>query len=110
VGAVFAGTWAALGPPAYPDEPSAFVRFVFRLIDPTSAIGFALLLLAWLERYVALAGFAAVYLAVTLVPVDFGWGEHWGDDWQLAPQLVIKGGLLLVGAVGFALAQRRQTR
>ncbi|GAA0931163.1 hypothetical protein GCM10009557_94470 [Virgisporangium ochraceum] len=110
LGAVFAGAWAALGAPGYPDEPSAFVLFVFRLIDPTSAIGLALLLLAWLERYVALAVFAVVYLVVVLVPVTFGWGEHWGDNWQMAPPLAIRGGLLLLGAAGFALAQRWRSR
>jgi hypothetical protein len=45
-------------------------------------------------------------LVVVLVPVNFGWGVHWGSRWQSAPMLVITGVVLLLGGAGFALAQR----
>ncbi|WP_141725289.1 hypothetical protein [Micromonospora pallida] len=103
--------WGVLDHPYYPDEPPTSVQFPFRLIDPTGVIGLALLVLAWLERRVALLLFALGYLAVVLVPINFGWGVGWGNQWAMAPPLAISGGLLLLGSAGFALAQRlRQPR
>ena len=99
------GSWFLSDPPTVPD-PSAFVEVLFRLLTPIGAIGLALLVLAWLERHVALLLFALGYLAVVLVPIDFGWGVGWGGPWQFAPMLVISGGVLLLGSAGFALAQR----
>jgi hypothetical protein len=90
----------------YPDEPSAVVLVLIRLLDPPGTIGLALLVLAWLERHVALLAFAVAYLVVVLVPVNFGWGDGWGSHWQQAPMLAITGGVLLLGSAGFALAQR----
>ncbi|MEV6814262.1 hypothetical protein [Micromonospora sp. NPDC051296] len=106
LGFAFAAVWVRLNPLAYPEEPSAFAHFLFRLLDPPGAIGLALLLLAWLERHVALLLFAIGYLTVVLVPINFGWGAHWGPSTWFVPQLVINGGALLLGSVGFALAQR----
>ena len=94
-----------------PTNRCRFVQVLLRLLDPTGVIGLALLVLAWLERHVALLLFALVYLAVVLVPINFGWGVHWGGRWEFAPSLVISGGVLLLGSAGFALAQRlRQPR
>ena len=89
-------------------HPSAFVQVMFRLLAPAGGIGLALLVLAWLERHLALLLFALLYLAVVLVPVDFGW--HMMSQWQFVPMLVIGGGVLLLGSAGFALAQNRRTR
>ncbi|WP_238007666.1 hypothetical protein KZZ52_56700 [Dactylosporangium sp. AC04546] len=88
--------------------PSAVDQFLFRLVAPAGAIGLALLVLAWLERHAALLVFALGYLAVVLVPVNFGWEER--SQWQFVPMLVISGGVLLLGSGGFALAQRRRSR
>jgi hypothetical protein len=75
-----------------------------RLVAPAGTIGVALLVLAWLERHVALLVFTLGYLAVVLVPISFGWNPH--NSWQfLAPQ-VINGAVLLLGAAGFAIARR----
>lgn len=69
------------------------------------AIGLALLVLAWAERNRPLVALVLVYLVVVLVPVSFGWGT---DHRQLffLPQLVIDGSVLLLGGIGFLLAQR----
>ena len=79
-----------------------------RLVAPAGTIGVALLVLAWLERHVALLLFTLGYLAVVLVPINFGWGTTGEPDGSSLPQLVISGGVLLLGALGFALARRRQ--
>ncbi|MGI5241005.1 hypothetical protein [Dactylosporangium sp. CA-139066] len=106
---------AALGffflyrPPAYPDTPSWGAIILAHVIDPAAGIGLALLVLGWLERHVALLVFAVGYLVVALVPVTFGWGEHWGSNWGFAPPLVFSGGMLLLGSLGFGL-QRRWSR
>ena len=93
--------------PAYDAAPpSAFVLVLLRLGDFTGMLGLALLVLAWLERNVALLLFTVGYLVVVLVPVTFGWGEHWGDQTVMIPPLVISAGVLLLGSAGFALAQR----
>ena len=97
--------------PADPEHPHRALLTLFRLTDFTGSIGLALLVLAWLERHPALLLFALGYLTVVVVPVDFGWGVHWGENWGFAPMLVIGGGVLLLGSAGFALAQRlRRTR
>ncbi|PWU48832.1 hypothetical protein DLE60_15815 [Micromonospora globispora] len=105
LGFAFAAVWVRLHP-AYPEDPSAFVQFLSRLLAPPGAIGVALLVLAWLERHVALLLFALGYLTVVLVPINFGWGAHWGPHTWFVPHLVINGGVLLLGSAGFALAQR----
>jgi hypothetical protein len=92
--------------PDHPSDTAGSTAVLFRLIEPPGAIGLALLVLAWLERHLALLLFTAGYLAVVLVPIDFGWGSGWGVDWRFAPQAVIDGGVLLLGALGFAAAQR----
>ncbi|MEV4539982.1 hypothetical protein [Micromonospora echinaurantiaca] len=106
LGFAFAAVWVRLNPLAHPEEPSAVAQFLFRLLDPPGAIALALLLLAWLERHVALLLFTIGYLTVVLVPINFGWGAHWGPHTWFIPQLVINGGVLLLGSAGFALAQR----
>ena len=89
------------------NPPSPLTMFVLHVLDPTGVIGLALLVLAWLERHVALLLFALGYLTVALVPIDFGFHAGWGEPWIFGPQLAITGGLLLAGSAGFALAQRR---
>ena len=78
-----------------------------RLVAPWGTIGVALLVLARLERNVALLVFTLGYLAVVLVPINFGWSAHWGIQTAFLPQQVINGAVLLLGAIGFAVARRR---
>jgi hypothetical protein len=90
-----------------PTEPLPGWVMVFdRLIAPAGTIGVALLVLAWLERHVALLVFALAYLTVVLVPITFGWGAHWGGETDYLPQLAINSTVLLLGAIGFHLARR----
>ena len=69
------------------------------------AIGLALIVLAWAERNRALLLLIAGYLAVVLQPVSFGAANGHGR-WAFVPQLVIDGSVLLLGGIGFLLAQR----
>jgi hypothetical protein len=66
-------------------------------------IGLALLVLAWAERNRALLLLTLVYLAVVLLPITFRTSI---PSWNLVPQLVTGGTVLLLGGIGFALAQR----
>jgi hypothetical protein len=75
-----------------------------RVISPASAIGLGLLVLAWAERNIALLTLTLGYLVIVLAPVTFGWVV--APPWTYIPHLVIPGSLLLLGAIGFALAQR----
>jgi hypothetical protein len=77
-----------------------------RLATPASAIGLALLVLARAERNRALLLLTLAYLAVVLVPVSFGWVMSPFSHWYFVPRQVIDGGVLLLGGIGFALAQR----
>jgi hypothetical protein len=91
-----------------PPTPS-WVLVIDRLIGPWAMIGVALLALARIESNVALFAFTVGYLAVVLVPINFGWVGH-EDNTRMywAPGQVISGTMLLLGAFGFTLAQRRQ--
>jgi hypothetical protein len=77
-----------------------------RLAAPACAIGLALLVLAWAERNRALLLLTFAYLAVVLVPISFGWVMDPLSHWYFVPQMVIHGSVLLLGSIGFALAQR----
>ena len=69
------------------------------------AIGLALVVLAWAERNGALLALALGYLAVVLVTATVG--SVSGHGWLGFPvQLVIPGSVLLLGGIGFLLAQR----
>ncbi|MFI7430811.1 hypothetical protein ACIBPB_27830 [Micromonospora sp. NPDC049836] len=92
-------------PPA--TEPFPYwVLLLHRLLEPAGTIGVALLVLAWLERHVALLVFTLGYLAVVLVPI--GLGGHAPGGYlaeSLVPQ-VVNGAVLLLGAAGFRVARR----
>jgi hypothetical protein len=110
---VFTATWvaAALYFPSHPVQFPSWVLVLDRLITPWGIIGLALLVLARLERNVALLLFTLGYLAVALtLPTNFGWGpaSPWGIRAGLALPQFICAVVLLLGAVGFAVARRRQ--
>lgn len=99
-----------LGLPLHPGSPlwTAF----YRLVSPAAAIGLALLVLARIERNVALLVFTLGYLAIVLFLFS---GRHGPvmphpSPWDFLPRLFIDGGVLLIGSFGFALAGRRGGR
>ncbi len=101
--------WAGRPLPENPQPTSPWLLLLDRLIGPWGMIGIALLVLARIERNLALFAFTVGYLAVVLVPINFGWvgnGSNVRTAW--VPDQVISGTVLLLGAIGFALAQRRQ--
>ena len=79
-----------------------------RMASPAAAIGLALLVLAWAERNRALLLLTIAYLVAVLVPVTFGGvanaAQH-NPPWFSLP-LAFQGSVLLLGGIGFALAQR----
>jgi hypothetical protein len=110
---LFTAVWVAvrLYLPSHPRTlPFPYwVLVLDRLIAPWGTIGVALLVLARLERNLGLVVFTLGYLTVALVPIDFGW--HWqgqGIRTAFLPQQIINGTVLLLGAIGFALAGRRR--
>lgn len=113
---VFPAAWIAvavyLSDHPVPNHPLPYWWFVLdRLVMPWGMIGVALLVLAWLERNVALLLFTLGYLAMVLLvlPMDDGFGPpHWGVRAQMAVPQLVSGTLLLLGAIGFRVARRRQ--
>jgi hypothetical protein len=79
---------------------------------PLVAIALALFVLARMERSWAVLAFAIGYLVVALLANGGGLGRGSGLDipatWGFLPNLLITGGVLLLGGAGFALAERRR--
>ncbi|MEV4489094.1 hypothetical protein AB0K04_03155 [Micromonospora coxensis] len=107
---LFTAAWVAarLYFPTHPQHFPDWVLVLDRLIAPWGTIGVALLVLARLERNVGLLAFTLGYLAVVLVPIDFGWHWQGQNSTMFLPQQFINGTVLLLGAIGFALAGRRR--
>jgi hypothetical protein len=97
-----AAFWELHHPPA--GNPMGLPGLPDRLASPGAAIGLALLVLAWAERNRALALLTLAYLAVVLAPVTFG-PARFDPPWYSLP-VVSQGTVLLLGGIGFALAQR----
>jgi hypothetical protein len=109
--ALFTAAWvaAALYFPDHPLEFSPWVLVIDRLIAPWGIIGIALLVLARLERNVALLLFTLGYLVLALaLPTNEGLGAGLGIRAAFAVPQLICGLVLLLGAVGFAVARRRR--
>jgi hypothetical protein len=115
---VFPAAWLAVNlyfrSHPYPDAPLPYWLMVLdRLVMPWGMIGVALLVLAWLERNTGLLLFTVGYLALVLLvlPMNNGFSSpHLGIRAAMAvPQLII-GIVLLLGALGFARADRRYRR
>jgi hypothetical protein len=79
-----------------------------RLTSPGAAIGLALLVLARAERNRPLLLVTLAYLAAVFVPITFDGVQYQVEHnppWYALP-LAFQGCVLLVGGIGFALAQR----
>ena len=83
---------------------------VYRIIAPACGIGLGLLVLAAVERNLALLAATVIYLVFAIRPIDFGWTIGYPSRWGFLPHLIIPGCVLLVMAIGFAAVQRPATR
>jgi len=113
---LFTALWVAAAL-YFPSHPESMPRLSYwwlvldRLVSPWSMIGIALLVLARLERNTGLLLFTLAYLALVslVLPMNEGWGlAGWGLQARFAVPQVISGAVLLLGAVGFRAARRRQ--
>lgn len=92
-----------LGPGGYP--------LFSQLVRPATAIGLALLVLAFVERNRPLLLVAVGYLVVAVWPGSaLGWVIPGPSLWSFVPHLVIDGGVLLIAGLAFARAQRATRR
>ncbi|MCO8269107.1 hypothetical protein M1L60_00725 [Actinoplanes sp. TRM 88003] len=95
-----------------PDQPLPYWWFVLdRLVMPWGMIGVTLLVLAWLERNVALLAFTVGYLGLVLLVLPMNYGFSSGifsiRAAMAVPQLIV-GVVLLLAALGFRrVADRR---
>jgi hypothetical protein len=100
-----AALWEVHNPSAIGPNLMGLGGFAHRLATPGAAIGLALLVLAWAERHRALLLLTLAYLAVVLVPIGYVRVTSPGSLLGYL-QLEIHGSMLLLGGIGFALAQR----
>jgi len=89
------------------DPGSGLTTFLERFTGGAATVGLPLLVLSWVERSRALLLFTLAYLVIELAPITSDWsGIAPTSPWSLAVPAV----LLLLGALGFALAQRPRHR
>lgn len=97
--------WLAFHPmaPLTVDLPTITptMRVVHALATPMTAIGGALLALAWVERNPGLVAFSAVYLVTVMVQGNQV--IHSASPWSFLPFLLVPAAVLLAGSAGFAL-------
>jgi hypothetical protein len=85
--------------------------WLFQLLSPAAAIGLGLLVLAIVERSLALFVLAVGYVVFAFVPLyDLGWVIARPSPWAALPRLVIGGGVLLLAGILFARYQRPRHR
>jgi hypothetical protein len=82
--------------------------FLYGVGGPPAVIGLGLLVLAWAERSWAVFVFALGYLVVVLVQANRV--IHSSSLWWFLPLLLVPAVLLVLGSLGFALAQRMGDR
>jgi len=119
IAAVFAITSIWASPPPTPtgntidfwglhlNAASGWTILFERFTGEAVHVGVPLLVLAWVERSRALFVFTLAFLAIELAPITAGWTVIASTSpWSGMPGLAVPGGFLLLGALGFALAQR----
>lgn len=93
------------------DPHSGLTQLLERFTGSALTVGVPLLVLSWVERNRALLLFTLAYLALELAPISTGWaGIDATSPWSSLPRLVPPAVFLLLGALGFALAQRPRGR
>ncbi|WP_330301350.1 hypothetical protein [Streptomyces sp. NBC_00503] len=86
------------------DPAARPTQILERFVAEPATIGLPLLVLSWVERSRALLLFTLAYLAIELAPVSTG------SPWSDLPRLAVPAAFLLLGSLGFALAQRPRQR
>ncbi|MCU1591516.1 MAG: hypothetical protein JWP11_2772 [Frankiales bacterium] len=117
-GAVLAGAlaaaswWRATHPLPLPNTGDASAAHphltLLSFATPATAIGLALLVLAWVEANRLLLAFSVVFLGTVLAQA--GAVIHSASRWYFLPQLLIPAALLLLGSGGFALLRPAQPK
>ncbi|MGW2744947.1 hypothetical protein [Streptomyces sp. NPDC001450] len=93
------------------DPASGVTKFLERLAGNATAVGLPLLVLSWVERSRVLLLLTVVYLAIELVPLTDGWaGIPFTSPWSAVPHFGVPGVLLLLGSLGFGLAELHRQR
>lgn len=83
---------------------------IYRLAAPACAIRVGLLVLAAVDRSMALFALTGAYLVIAIGAVTFGWTISGPSPWSFAPHLIIDGAVLLLGAAGFGVVQLPRRR
>lgn len=78
----------------------------YQLVVPVAEIGLGLLALAWVDHSWPLLGFALVYVFAGLGSAHYIRTRFPETPWAFLPHVLIPGGVLLLGGLGFWLAQR----
>ncbi|MFF2042743.1 hypothetical protein ACFVVX_20155 [Kitasatospora sp. NPDC058170] len=101
-------TWTVLSPGflTWIHGPAPLVLFLDTVVSPAGTIGLALLLLARIERSWVLLAITCAYLAAMFSPVDI----LDPSPWRFLPNILLEGGVLLLGGIGLALLQRVRVR
>jgi hypothetical protein len=82
-------------------EVGPAARLIQGLVSPIAVIGLALLVLAWVERHLALLVYSLVYVAIVMIM-----GSqviHTTSRWFFLPHLLVPAAVLLLGAASFAV-------
>jgi hypothetical protein len=91
---------------------TALTQVVHQLRTPATAIGLALLVLAWVEGNPALSWFSLGYLIVVLIPATYfpGMDVHHPTPGSPVPRQLIIAGVLLLGSLAFAMTRPARPR
>ncbi|WP_055585675.1 hypothetical protein [Peterkaempfera griseoplana] len=93
------------------DPGSGPTQLLERFTGSALTVGIPLLVLSWVERNRALLLFTLAYLALELAPISTGWaGVATTSPWSSLPRLALPALFLLLGALGFTLAQQPRGR
>ena len=107
-----ASLWRALHPLPLPSVRQASTAHptvtLLSFVTPATAIGLALLVLAWVEANRLLAAFSVVFLGLVVAQASVV--IHSPSHWYFLPQLLVPAAILVIGAGGFAVLRPARPR